>query len=80
MSGLKNTVKRIHNLARGEGYATGDELRAKDKAERQAARDKLYTGARMPDPEELKRNARRKAAKRPGSRADTILTERDTLG
>ena len=79
MSGLKNTVKRLHNFGRGRGYQTTKERKAKNAAKAQAVKDKLFASAEMPDEEEIARNERRKAAKRRGSRVSTVLTE-DTLG
>lgn len=80
MSGLKNTVRRLGNASMGKGYQTGDEMKAKKKAKEKTARDKIYSGAEVPDDEMLKRKERRKAAKRQGSRANTILTNNDQLG
>lgn len=43
--------------------------------------DKLYAGAAMPDEEVIRRNERRKAAKRRGSRQRNVLTDNpDMLG
>lgn len=81
MSGLKNTVKRLANASLGRGFMTRKEKRAKDAAKEQARLDAIYSGAQMPDEEEIARNERRKAAKRRGSRVSTILTtDEDTLG
>ena len=83
MSGLKNTVKRLFysSPAGGfKGYSTGRERRQKKAAQRQSALDKIYQGAQIPDEEEIAREERRKAARRRGSRADTILTDQETLG
>lgn len=81
MSGLKNTVKRLANASMGRGYKTNREIRQERQMKRQQALDKIYQGAEMPDPEELKRRERRKAAKKRGSRVSTVLTENeDTLG
>lgn len=80
MSGLKNTVKRLASASIGRGYSTGREKRTKKAAQRQAELDKIYQGAQIPDEEEIAREERRKAAKRRGSRADTILTDQETLG
>lgn len=79
MSGLKNTWRRSGNFILGKGYTTKKERDRKKAAQRQAELDKVYQGAQIPDEEEIQRDERRKAAKRRGSRADTILTE-DTLG
>lgn len=81
MSGLKNTGKRMFNFGRGKGYMTNKERRAKKEAERQAAVDKVYAGAEMPDDETIRRNERRKAAARRGSRTRNVLTaDEDMLG
>ena len=80
MSGLKNTVKRLANAGMGKGYETNREKRHAHIAKDKAARDLVYSGAEMPDDEQLKRTERRKAAKRQGSRANTVLTNNDQLG
>jgi len=77
---LKNTGKRMFNLGRGKGYMTNKERRQEKAAKKQAGLDRIYSSVPLPDDEEIKRNERRKAAKRQGSRASTVLTERDTLG
>lgn len=80
MSGLENTVKRLASASIGKGYSTRDERRQKRIAAEQTRKDKMFAAGRMPDLEEVKRAHRRKAAKRRGSRIDTQLTERETLG
>jgi len=80
MSGLKNTMKRMANASLGRGYETNREKKQKKAAKHQAALDRVYTGAQIPDPEEIKRKEKRKSARRRGSRADTILTDQETLG
>jgi len=80
MSGLKNTWRRIGGFLTGQGYKTSKEKSAEDQVKRQDEMDKVYAGAEVPDDELLKRNARRKAAKRQGSRANTVLTNNDQLG
>ncbi len=81
MSGLKNTTKRLWNFSTGKGYKTDGENRAENKAKKQAKLDKVYVDANtIPDDELIKRNERRKAAKRQGSRAATVLTNQDQLG
>jgi hypothetical protein len=80
MGNLSNTRKRLFNFSRGKGYKTGAERQAESEAKVQASKDKMFAGAEMPDEEVIKRNARRKAAKRRGSRINTVLTERETLG
>lgn len=80
MSGLKNTGKRLWNLGTGKGYKTNREIRMEKEAKVQAAKDKMFASAMVPDDEAIKRNERRKAARRRGSRASTVLTENDRLG
>ena len=75
MSGLK----RLKNYSLGRGYMTNQEARAKAEAKAQKRLDKVYAGAEMPDEELIRRNERRKAAKRRGSRISTVLTD-ETLG
>jgi len=82
MSGLTNTFKRLWNAGRLKGYKTNAETRNENAAKKQAGVDKIYSAVAIPDAEEIKRNERRKAAKRQGSRASTVLTytDRDRLG
>ena len=80
MSGLKNTIKRGFSLSQGQGWTTSKERRAKREAKEQARLDKIYAGADLPDEEVIRRNERRKAAKRRGSRISTVLTDEDQLG
>jgi len=78
MGDLKNTNRRVHNLIIGKGYSTRDERRQKRVAQEQTRKDKMFAGAELPDEEAIRRTERKKAAKRRGSRAETILT--DQLG
>ena len=80
MGGLNNTVKRLHNFGTGKGYKSNDEIRAEKKAKVQKKKDKMFNSAMVPDEEAIKRNERRKAAGRQGSRATTVLTNEDQLG
>lgn len=80
MSGLKNTVRRLANASRGKGYMTKGERKRRDEAKAQDVKDKMFASARIPDAEEIKRNERRRQAKRAGSRASTVLTDQGTLG
>jgi hypothetical protein len=80
MSGLKNTAKRLANMSLGRGYKTNDERRQEKKGKITAAKNKMFQSAQMPDEEDIRRVERRKAARRRGSRAQTVMTERDTLG
>jgi hypothetical protein len=80
MSGLKNTAKRMVNASAGRGYKTDSEIRQEKKAKVQQKKDKIFSSADLPDEELIRRNERRKAAKRQGSRANTVLTNPDQLG
>ena len=81
MSGLKNTGKRFINASLGRGYKTNKERRLSKQANRQKRIDKIYAAAEMPDEELIRRNERRKAAARRGSRQRNVLTyEEDLLG
>jgi hypothetical protein len=82
MSGLKNTVKRMANASMFKGYKTNREIRQEKALKKQTALNKMYSEAKMPDSVEIKKNERRKAAKRRGSRVSTIMSETDkeTLG
>ena len=80
MSGLKNTVKRMANASLGRGYMTTKERREKTAVKKQSKLDEIYAGAHIPDEELIRRNERRKSAKRRGSRIATVLTDEDTLG
>ena len=77
MSGLDKTRRRISNWVMGDGYMTSGEKKLKA----QATLDKKYAGAQMPDEELIRRNERRKAAGRRGSRQRNVLTsDEDQLG
>jgi hypothetical protein len=80
MSGLKNTVKRFANASMFKGYKTNREIKQEKAAKIKAGKDEQYANAQIPDEEQIKRNERRKAAKRQGSRANTVLTNPDRLG
>ena len=80
MSGLKNTARRLVNVSRGKGYATNQETRQKKAADAQAGKDAVFANAQMPDEDTIRRTERKKQARRVGSRASTVLTDRDTLG
>lgn len=77
---VDRTVRRFANAVTGKGWKTDKERRQSKAARRQKQLDKIYSGAEMPDPEEIQRTERRKQAQRRGSRASTILTDRETLG
>jgi hypothetical protein len=79
MSGLENTGKRLGNYVSGKGYMTSEERREKEKAEKQGALDRIYAEADMPDEETIRRNERRKAAGRRGSRQRNVLTADEEL-
>jgi hypothetical protein len=60
---------------------TPKERQAKREQKEQARLDQIYAGAEMPDEELIRRNERRKAALRRGSRQRNVLTDDvDTLG
>lgn len=81
MSGLKNTGKRLINLTQGQGYMTDKERKTKKQAKKQAKLDKVFASADIPDEEAIRRNERRKAAMRRGSRQRNVLTDdEDQLG
>jgi TnpA family transposase len=80
MSGLKSTFKRATNLGLGRGYMTNEERREKKRGKITAAKNKMFASAQLPDEEEIRRVERRKSAKRRGSRAKTVMTERESLG
>jgi hypothetical protein len=80
MGGLSNTAKRLANVSMGRGYMTNEERKQKKKAKIKAGKDKMFQSATLPDEEDIRRVERRKAAKRQGARASTVLTDRETLG
>lgn len=80
MSGLKNTFRRTMSAVTGKGYSTKEERAAKKAATEQTALDRLYASAAIPDAETIRRNERRKAARRRGSRVRNVLTDRQRLG
>jgi len=80
MGGLKNTMKRATNLGLGRGYKTNEERRQEKRDKITAAKNKMFASAQLPDEEEIRRVERRKSAKRRGSRAQTVMTERETMG
>ncbi len=76
MSGLENTFKRLHSFGTTGKYSTRDERRQKRVVQEQTRKDTMFASGQMPDEEEIRRTERRKAARRRGSRADTVLTDR----
>ena len=80
MSGLKNTMKRATNFGLGRGYKTNEERRQEKRGKITAAKNKMFASATLPDEEEIRRVERRKSAKRKGSRAQTVMTDRESLG
>lgn len=79
MSGLQNTMKRTLSFSKGSGYETHQESDIRRGGPKKRA-DKLYSTAALPDEDDLSRQAKRRQARRRGSRASTILTDQDTLG
>lgn len=78
MSGLKSTFKRIMSFSKGSGYETHGESDVR-RGGPKARMDVIFGEAGgQPDLEEARRRAKRREARRGGSRADTVLT--DTLG
>ena len=80
MSGLKNPAKRSWNLGMGRGYKTNEERREKARGKITKRKNKMFANAALPDEEEIRRVERRKSAKRQGSRAQTVMTDRESLG
>ena len=83
MAGINKTdfFTRSWKSSQGQGYQTGKERKKRRAGAKQARKDKQFAAATIPDDEQIKRNERRKAAKRQGSRASTVLTNRsDQLG
>lgn len=80
MSGLKNTAGRIWQAGKGQGYKTKHERNLENTAKVTDAKNKMFGEATLPDDEVIKRNERRKSAKRRGSRVNTVLTDRESLG
>ena len=70
--------ERNINTLSGRGWASDTELKRAKEAKKQKKLDKIYSSAEMPDEQDIRRKARRKAATRRGSRISTVLTE--TLG
>ena len=48
-----------------------------ERDRKQGVLDKMYSSADMPDEEKIKRNEKRKASKRRGSRVSSVLTNTD---
>ena len=81
MSGLENTGKRLINASLGRGYKTNDERKAREEGQDSRSPRQDHEGAEMPDEEVIRRNERRKAAARRGSRQRNVLTDDgDSLG
>jgi len=80
MSGLKNTAKRSFNFGIGRGYKTNEERRQGKRDKITKRKNKMFANASLPDEEEIRRVERRKSAKRQGSRAQTVMTDRESLG
>jgi len=80
MSGLKNTAKRAFNMSIGKGYKTNRERRLEKDLKHKGRLDEMFASADMPDEEMIRRNERRKAAARRGSRQRNVLTDDDGLG
>ena len=76
MGDLKRLVQKSIDVSRFK--TPRDKVRAREATAEQLRKDEMFAAGRMPDEEELRRNQRRIAARRRGSRAETVLT--DTLG
>lgn len=74
MGSLEKFVQKTIDASRGKH----GNRKAKAAAAEQLRKDEMFASGRMPDEEELRRSQRRIAARRRGSRAETVLT--DTLG
>ncbi len=72
---MSSLVESSANWIGGKGFVDNDAKREIKKAEQQARLDKVYSGAQMPDDESVRRNSRRKAAGRRGSRQRNVLTD-----
>lgn len=80
MGGLANTAKRSFNLGIGRGYKTNEERRQSKRDKITKRKNKMFADSQLPDEEEIRRVERRKSAKRQGSRAQTVMTDRESLG
>ncbi len=79
MSSLFDYGRRTGNWIIGRGLKTSGERKREEAAVEQQRKDKMFASGEIPDEDFLKRAARKKAARRRGSRIETVLTE-DTLG
>lgn len=77
MGGLNKTTKRLTNWVKGKGFKTSKEIKKKKEIKQQSKLDEIYANAEVPDEEAIRRNERRKAAGRRGSRTRNVLTETD---
>ena len=80
MSSVDKVVRRTVRWVGGHGFMTGSEKRKKDLAKVKAGKDEQFANAAMPDEQAIKLAERRKAARRRGSRAATVMTSDETLG
>ncbi len=82
MASVKKQIQKGVNLLKHGKYRTRESIasseRAKVAEDAEAAKHAQFANAQMPDSDALRRREKRKAARRPGSRVDTILT--DQLG
>lgn len=81
MSKIDKNMHRMWNWVGGSGFTTGKEQTQKKQFKKQKRLDKVYASAVLPDDELIRRNERRKAAARRGSRQRNVLTDdQDMLG
>jgi hypothetical protein len=72
---MGSLVESTMNWTMGKGFVDNEAKKKIKEAEEQARLDKVYAGAQMPDDESIRRNSRRKAAGRRGSRQRNVLTD-----
>lgn len=78
---MGSLADKAMNASLGRGWKTTKEIkRRKYEKSTEYKRNKMFREAMMPDEEVLRVEERKKAGFRRGSRASTILTDRETLG
>lgn len=69
------------NVFRGKGFKTREQIRMEKAGEITSQKNKIFASAGAPPDEvEIARTERRRAARRRGSRAQTVLSGGDRLG
>ena len=76
----RRSFQVARNAIRGEGAVTNNQLKIRRSSEARQNYLSQFGNAQLPDDETLQREHRRKLAGRRGSRASTVMTDRDTLG